>query len=316
MLDRLLATVLLAGSACAQLTPPEFVDGDLADLTCTVRDVGDHTEFTAWLVIEVKNLGTAAAEPLAFRVELPPQKRGESARVETCERTLQPRTRRFGRPVPPGGTERYWIATSLVGKRRRYDVSVAQACWHHGDAVPEPELLAGEPKQVQMSSLTGTYPVTRVGLENPLDFDVDALFLVTLAQPIDVVELYGVRVPAHGKRDWNITARPGAYTFLDDDTPPGCAMKAVRFELVDWSLVAPPDPGAGAARLEPAYRPGSPGRSRSPRSPARSPTPSGSGDRTPTGSTSTSRVAASRCRAPARRRWSSSRRRTPMSRRG
>jgi hypothetical protein len=253
VLARLFAVACLAGSAFAQGAEPEFVAGELTDLACSVSRVGGTSEYAAWLVVEVRNRGAAAAEPLAFRIELPAAQRGAPARVETFQRTLQPRTRRFGRPVPAGAAESYWISTSLLGKRGQYRVTVEAACWHRGSRVEAPALVSGVPEQVQRSSMAGTFPVTLVQLENPFDHDVDALFLVTLKQPLDAVELYGVRVPARGRRAWEITTRPPPSAYVEDGTPPGCAMKAVRFELVDWCLAAPADPAAGTALFAPAY---------------------------------------------------------------
>jgi hypothetical protein len=209
MRSLLLCAALATGPLAAQVVPA-FADGDVAQLRCRVVDVDGKNDHLCWLVVEVENGGDVGAEPLTFRITLAPKKRRDPPQTEVFERVSLPRLGRFGRPAPAGGKQRYWLATSLVGDRRKYDVEVTAASWHRGEIVAEPEFVAGKLEQVQMESLAGRFSVTRVPLKNPFVHDVDALFLVTMTQPSDDVHLIGVRLGAAQAIDWNLTSLGGA----------------------------------------------------------------------------------------------------------
>lgn len=245
---------LLAAQALVEARIPTFANGELNALNCRVVKRGGKGDFACWLVVEVHNTGTIACEPIAFEVTLPAKRRKDAPRIERFERTKMPRAQRFGRPVLAGKKQLYHVATGLVGDKRKYSVRVVHASFHDGATIAKPTLLAGKAKQVQATSLAGTFPITRVALHNPLAHDLDALFLVTLTQPKDLVELYAVRLAAGQQRDWDIYSRPGAAMFLHPEAAPGCAMRATKFELVDWVLAAPPDTAAAKQQWRKAYR--------------------------------------------------------------
>lgn len=238
-------------AACQQdVAQPEFVaEGDLSALRCKVVEIGGE-ERLGWLCVEVHNGGDLAAEPLTFAIEC----KGKPPVQEQFRRTRLPHAQRFGRSVAPSGKQRYWVGTSRPSKRRGdYSVSVQSACFHRGADVTRPELLAGAPDQVQKTSLAGTFPITRVPLKNPFDCDLDALFLVELSQPRDVVHLYLARVPAGGALDWDLYGVPDRTAWLDPLGGPGFAVKATGAELVDWSLVGEPDEEAARQRFASCY---------------------------------------------------------------
>lgn len=241
----------LAQSAVAD-TAPSLAPGDLADLTCKVVTLDTKGDVPHRLVVEVQNRGAASAEPLLFEIESR-GKKGEAG-TETFARVMSPRFARFGRPTLPGGKERYELATNLAGGKGQFSVRVSAASWHEGAAVPKPDLRIGEPQQVQRTSLGGTFPVTQVTLHNPFDRDVEVLLRVKLVQPVDRVDLYGVRLPANGAFDWVVSTRGTLPVYVPNDLPPGGPVKATGFELVDWVLVGEAPKEAGAECLGAAYR--------------------------------------------------------------
>lgn len=256
MFARLLALpiALFAAVAPAQIAvqDPVFTTGSTDQLDCRVLEVRPVDGVTQLLTVEVKNRGAAAAEPIEFRIELK-ERKVQPPRSELYRRVQLPLVQRFGRPAPAGGKQTYVLATNLPGKKAQYAVSVTTACWCDGGVVAQPDLHVSEPEQVQRTSLVGTFPVTRVELQNPFDREVDVRLLVTLAQPTDCVEVMGLRLPAGGRESWVISTRVGAQPFVESDIPPGGAVKATRFEVVDWSLVAPCAKDSGATLLRPAY---------------------------------------------------------------
>jgi hypothetical protein len=248
---RLFAPLAVATALAAQAPEPTFTRGNLADLTCRIADARAVDEWTQVLTIEVSNRGTAAAEPLEFRVEAR-GKKGEPL-VEGFARAQLPRVHRHGRPTPASGKQTYQVPTALVAKKAQLTVTVVDASFGSELAVAAPDLRIGAPTQVQSRSLAGEFPVTKVALHNPFARDLDVLLSVTLQQPKDSVEIYGVRLPANGMLDWTIAQRPGARPFVDMTGGPACAMKATKVEVVDWCLVAPCPPELGAELLQPAY---------------------------------------------------------------
>ncbi len=254
MIHSLALLVALASSA----DEPTFETGNVTSLGCRVVDARPCGETFTLLSVEIVNSGRAAAEPLDFTIELPTKstgKKAESSRVEVFHRATLPRFHRYGRPTPPGGKQKYFLATALNGKKAEYRVAVASASFVNRGDVSKPELFVGGPKQVERTSVVGTFPVTAFELKNPFDRALDALFLVTLTQPLDSTELVGVRIPAGASRNVEIATRPGKNVYLEGDSLPTCAIKATKVELVDWSLVAPPDEQNARALLQPAYEP-------------------------------------------------------------
>lgn len=236
----LLAALLLAGAVRAQgPAGPSFVAGDLAALEARVVDCKAIDASFQRLVVEVQSRGAVEAEPLEFRIELPARK-GEPPVVETFSRVQLPAVARYGRPVPAGGKQTYQVSTALPGKKGQFRVVVTAASFGSGLAVGKPDLRIGEPVQVQRTSLAGTFPVTQVTLHNPFDREVDVMLSVTLKQPVDSVELYGVRLPAGRPLDWVLCSRPGNRPYVDQEGGPACVMKAVGFQVVDWCVVGAP----------------------------------------------------------------------------
>ncbi|MCC6672391.1 MAG: hypothetical protein IT458_15110 [Planctomycetes bacterium] len=243
-----------AGAASAQEQPrePEFLTGDVARLECRVAGVRAVDKFSQLLLVEVHNRGTATAEPLEFGIELR-ERGGAAPRAETFRRVQLPLVRRYGRGAPPGGKQVYTLGTALHGTPAQYAVRVLSAAWHGPVEVARPGLKISRPTTVQRTSMVGTFPVTQIELTNPFDRDLDVLLLVTLAQPADLTELMGVRVPAGATLPWVLAGRAGPRAYLDAEAAPASALKATAFQLADWSLVGRADPEAGARRLRPAY---------------------------------------------------------------
>ena len=248
----LLASPTVPLPAQTPTTPqPRFVDGDLANLSCKVLSLDAKGDSPHRLVVEVQNRGTSSAEPLQFEVTSRGQKDAEPK--ETFTRAMLPRFARYGRPVLAGGKERYDLTTYLAGNKAQFSVRVVAAVWHEGTALPKPDLHIGEPQQVQRTSLSGAFGVTQVSLTNPFDREVDVLLRVRLVQPVDRVDLYGVRLPVGRSFDWVISSRGSLPVYLPHDLPPGNAVKATEFEVVDWILVGETPKSAGADQLRAAY---------------------------------------------------------------
>lgn len=247
-----LSGIALATAAAAQAPapPPRFVAGDAAALECRVVAVAAGRYGTR-LTVDVHNRGTVMAEPLEFTIEVA-DKATKQPRRELYQRVTLPFVGRYGRPAGPGDKQTYFVPTSLPGKRGEHTVRVRTASFYDDGAVAEPRLAFGKPTQVQRESLAGRFPVTEVEVDNPLDRDLDALVLVTLQQPTDVVELMALRVGAKQRRRWIVSGPAGSRPYLDEAAVAG-PVKATSFRLVDWSLVAPPDPAAAAELLRPAY---------------------------------------------------------------
>lgn len=253
---RVLLPALLGAALAAQDTTPlpTFVEGDPAQLSCQVVDADVIDKWANLLTIEVQNGGAAAAEPLVFELSWTDRKSKEELQ-HRVDRVRLPHMARYGNPTPAGGKKRYLVRSHLPFKKGhgKGSVRVSAASFYRGGAVEAPDLGIGRPEQVQRDSLAGTFPITKVTLRNPFDRDLDVLLRVKLSQPLNCDELYGVRLPAATAHDWLLTSRPGRSMYLDPDGAPGTPVKAVRFEVVDWSLIGVGDPKAGAALLRPAY---------------------------------------------------------------
>ncbi len=247
------------GAACfvgtivgqAAVAVPTFGAGDVEQLSCRVVAASEKRG-TTLVTVEVQNKGTLAAEPLEFQLEVVDRKADGGKRRETFRRVQLPRARRFGHPVAAGGKQSYVVPTQLPIVRGARGVRVLSACWYDGGAVPVPDLAIGAPAMVQRASLAGTFNVTQVELGNPFDRDLDVLLRVTLAQPYDSVELMGLRLAAGQRRTWTLPSLPGARPYVDESAV-ACQLRAVAFEVVDWSLVAPSDAQVVEALLRPAY---------------------------------------------------------------
>lgn len=232
---------------------------DPASLDCRiVKDVSERSGLRR-LWVEVSNPGDAPVEPLEFRIEHrakggrrakgkpPPQ-----VRVDRSPRAAFPLASRHGRPVPPKGKQRYWLACSASAADEETWVGVAQACAASGDAIDAPALVVGKIGSVDQKSFDGTpLAIARVAIQNPLTQTVDAIFLATTTAPRDEQVLLGVRL-APGANDWVISEITGRISF--EQSAPVQAVRVQRLELVDWCAVGATDPNAAAALLETPYR--------------------------------------------------------------
>lgn len=245
-------TILLGLTLGCAAQAPTFGTGDLDALTCKVISLEPTSEGWQTLAVEVGNRGALAAEPLEFAITLH-ERKVDPPRTETFRRVTLPMIARHGRPAPANGRQTYLLTTALPGKKGAFDVRVTTASWYADGDLPKPELRISTPTSVQRTSLAGSFPVTEVTFTNPFDRDLDVLCLVTLTQPVDVVDLMGFRLPAKATTPFVIATRPGPRCFLDRDEAPGCAMKATALRVVDWSLVGEVAADAGEKLLQPAY---------------------------------------------------------------
>lgn len=248
-----LAFVLAAVAPLAAQGAPKFTTGDVGALETRVVGVRPVDGALQVLSVEVTNKGASAAEPLQFRVELP-AKKPDPPQVAIFERAQLPHVARYGRPVPAGGKQTYFVPTLLPGKKGQFAVRVVAASFVEDGAVARPAVKMGKPEQVQRESLAGTFPVTQVAMTNPLDLPIDVLMLVTFEQPKDRIDLVGVRLEARATQNVVFARIPGPDAYIDPTMDaPGRAMKATAFEVVDWCLVGSQPEGSIADRLRPAY---------------------------------------------------------------
>ncbi|MCC7399718.1 MAG: hypothetical protein IT455_21820 [Planctomycetes bacterium] len=233
---------------------PTVVAGDVAQLQCRVLAVETIDDHGQVLTVEVDNRGAVAAEPLAFDIQCR-AKQPAGPPAEPTLRAQLPHVARFGRPVAPGGKQSYRLRTALAGKKGQFAVQVTTAAFCTGNGeVQRPALGIGAPEQVQRTSLVGTFPVTKVTLTNPLPQALDVVLRVTFEQPRDCVDLIGVRLEAGAARDLVLCSRPATSPFLDlTMEAPATAVKATKFELVDWCLVGEPAADAADGVLRGAY---------------------------------------------------------------
>lgn len=223
-----------------------------------VKDVSERSGLRR-LWVEVSNPGTVPVEPLEFRVEHR-AKSGRRAkgkpqaevRVDMSPRAAFPLASRHGRPVPPKGKQRYWLACSASAADEEAWVGVSQACTPSGDALAQPAFVVGKIGSIDQKSFDGTpVAIARVAIQNPLAQTVDAIFLATTTAPRDEQVLLGVRL-SPGTNDWVISEVSGRLGF--EQSAPVQSVRVQRLELVDWCAVGFADAKAAAALLEAPYR--------------------------------------------------------------
>ena len=236
------------------------IEDDTAALACKVVKEVEEGHGVVRLCVEVSNPGQRAVEPLVFRLEHVPRKaKGKQAssdnRVDLIARVAFPFANRSGRPVPPKGKTRYWLAT-IADAQETLSVTVARACFLEPASLAQPvapDLEIGKLERLEQKSMDGRpLSVSGVRVVNPLEVPLDAIFLATTKEPRDEQVLLGVRL-APGANDWVISQVVLPGPRFEYDTPHQ-AVRVEKLELVDWCLVGVPDPGAAAARLERAYR--------------------------------------------------------------
>lgn len=248
------SAVALAGESA-----PEFVSGDLADLSVKVSSVSEVGEWYRILTIEVTNRGAVDAEPLVFRIEgpaPPPAKKGEKPvpQIRSFARAQLPFFQRVGRPVPAGGKQTYRIGVGIIAKKAEYKISITNASFSRGGGVAQPRIEIGALQQIDVTSFDKQYSISQVELQNAHDLDVDALFLVEFTEPQDVSSLLGTRIPAHGSTRWQIFSMISNEIFPSAGYTASIRTRVKSVKLVDWCLRQPPAPDAGKAMLESAYR--------------------------------------------------------------
>ena len=256
---RTLAVVAIAGCAVADRvdaqvpSDPTFHDGDPTTLACRIVASKACDFGLQRLTVEVRNPGRVAAEPLVFEL-VQAGKKAEPSQAETFRRAQLPHFARFGRPVPAGGKQTYYVLTALPPKKGPIDVRVTAASFVDGGDLPRPGVVFGKPDQVQRESMAGTFPVTQVTMQNPLAQELDVLMLVKFEQPKDVSELVGVRLPASGSLTVLLASRPGRDAWIDPlMVAPVTAVKATAFEIVDWCAVGTASGETQVAALRTAW---------------------------------------------------------------
>ncbi len=235
---------MLAAGALAQgpSTPPKFVDGDLATLSCKVRRHGKAEDTFVRLHVEVSNRGRHTAEPLSF--ELTPG--------GTVHRAPEPRLHRFGRGVPPSGKQTYilqfpmWKAPSRFKAKAR----VSHALFHDGPVLPEPKITVGRLQQDTYMMNGRSHPLTRCKVRNQSSDPVDLLFLATFTAPMDTQGLLHLHLAAGEEKEWTIR---NLRTGLFEGGGIYDGARATKLRLVDWTTMVKGDP-ARAEETVAAFR--------------------------------------------------------------
>jgi hypothetical protein len=183
--------------------------------------------------IVVENRGRVPREPMAFRVEIKPERKGEEPPRAHCLRVDGPWTGRGGRPIAPGRRESFFVLTPFPASRvRSAQVEVIVECDSPAEhELDEPvEVLSTSVETIFVASLNRQLPQTLVEVRNTSAIDLDAVFRVTFDQPAERTSLLSLRLGAGETRWWKIDEVP-----LHDGALDGAAAK--RLELVDWCVL-------------------------------------------------------------------------------
>lgn len=195
----------------------------------------DQTAETTGSIAEivVENRGNTPLEPMAFRVQAKPERKGSEPEQAECVRADAPWAGRGGRPVRPGGRESYFVLSPFSAARtRRASVEVSFECASPPECeVRDPvEVLGAKVGSIHFASQGRELPQTVVELSNRVPFDLDATFRATFDAPFERVSLLRVRLAAGERRSWRIDEVPLHEGALD-----GAGVK--RLELVDWCVL-------------------------------------------------------------------------------
>ena len=122
------------------------VDGVPSALGAYVDTVEEVVGGSAWSIaeIEVKNPLGVAAEPLAFLVRWS----GEPGAQLVVPRVPLPHVDRHGRPIAPGGHERYAVQLPLsVTAANASNVTVLSACFSEPGPPVSPDVVLGRDRK-------------------------------------------------------------------------------------------------------------------------------------------------------------------------
>lgn len=248
------ALLLSTASAVAQAAP-EFVPGDVADLSCKVaRLTSDRDTFV--LEVDVRNRGRITAEPLVFEVTARPNGRRKDETALTIARARMPWAFRAGRPVPAGRTTRYHLYGSIWELPKRLEVSVTRASFFTGSLTPEPDddqppVQVGGITQDTLAGAAGTVPVSRIALHNTLPRPVDVLLRARFSRPRDAVGLITASLGAGEERTVPVESFVGSIEWMKWGQASGAKVEEV--ELVDWCQQFPQDEAKARQALLDAY---------------------------------------------------------------
>lgn len=225
-----------------QVTAPAFASADVSALECSVVKV-EAQDWGTLVQVEVRNPGALAAEPLVFELTASPTKKGAPLAPERVARVDFPYSRRFGRPAPAKGKERYWLHTRLLAADAKFEASVLEASFFSGAAHPKPAFELSKPGRVDLPGVDNApHTVTSFKLEQNSGFDLDLVFRAKFSAPRDQDALVGVRIRSGAEREWIISELAGRLVF--DLGAPRVQTKVEKLELVDWCYVAPADAAA------------------------------------------------------------------------
>jgi hypothetical protein len=247
----LVLCVSAAGRASSEDAAPS--KGGLESLTCRVTKVEPvaRTIDASIVTVEVRNAGTASAEPVAFTLhwagrDAPP------ARV--VRRVPDPTEGRSGRSVAPGGTQKYLLAVAVPSKAlARAGVRATSAAFSVGSPSGPPPVVVEGVATARVGNEVGAQVwESTLRLRNTAANPVDAVLLATCREPEGARLLLHRRLEAREEVSWVLRTAPLA---VADPTAPRLpeTLAIVRAELVDWSVIGGGD-GGGAEILAEAWR--------------------------------------------------------------
>lgn len=219
---------------------PEFVDGDLDALEVQIARPKKSED--GMLVLEVKNGGAVAAEPVEFLIEPKPgvRKQEQQDRYELV-RVGVPAFGRAGRAIAPGAKQRYWFPAPYGLEQKGARVRVTSASFFRGAVASKPPVVLGKLRREQRrDDATGrSYRCALFAMENKADAPVDVLMLASggsLRQPFLLMERLAAletREVGDGASGGSYVGRPGTYSLVQGDFD--------KVEIIDWSVVWPTD---------------------------------------------------------------------------
>ena len=170
--------------------------------------------------IEVKNKSRdTAIEPLVFKVET---KKGKDVVTVKIPRALPPFAARRGRPVRPGGRERFELQISNHGgdrvSPRAIRVTATHAC-PSSDKPFDAKLNIRPVRHERVSAPTFQEPnrkihATVLAATNPTGLAIDAVLELKVSKPATAVALIGIRIPADPKAEIAISKLPDRLRFV------------------------------------------------------------------------------------------------------
>lgn len=228
-----------AAGPSAAPADPDFVAGDVDDLSCRILKPAKKWEGT--LVVEVKNRGRVAAEPIRFLLDNPGAPKDAPTRL-TLHRAGAPVFGRAGRAVQPGRSERYYFPIPWGYEPKKARITVAAASFFRGRGVDDAPVTAGRPKdRTVRDDFSGQdVVITEVELRNTLPRPVEVI--VALRGPhLPGVFLCMERLAPSSTRtvgnpygeSTSYVGRPGTYSAVQ--------LRFDDVEVVDWSVAFDPE---------------------------------------------------------------------------